>query len=70
MGSNVHVIPDQGRWALELEGGSPLGVGYRTQEDAVRAGREIARQNHSELLIHGKDGRIRDRDSTVTTRET
>ena len=30
---------------------------------AIQAGRQMARQGQGELLIHGQDGRIRDRDS-------
>jgi hypothetical protein len=34
-----------------------------TKKEAVEVAREIARNNHSELVIHGKDGKIQDKDS-------
>jgi hypothetical protein len=37
---------------------------HRTQQEAIDAGREIARNQGGELLIHGRDGQIRDRDSS------
>jgi hypothetical protein len=36
---------------------------HRTQQEAIDVAREIARNQSSELFIHGKDGRIRERDS-------
>jgi hypothetical protein len=36
---------------------------FGTQARAIEAGRQMARQGHGELLIHGQDGRIRSRDS-------
>ena len=34
-----------------------------TQAKAIQRAREIARNQESELFIHGKNGRIRERDS-------
>jgi len=36
---------------------------HRTQTDAIDAGRETAQRERTELVIHGRDGRIRDSDS-------
>lgn len=33
------------------------------KEDAVKIGRELSRNAGSELVIHGKDGRIQQKDS-------
>ena len=33
------------------------------QREAIDAAREIARNQGSELLVHGRDGRIRERNS-------
>jgi hypothetical protein len=33
------------------------------QAEAERAGRPLARADHTEFLLHGQDGRIRERDS-------
>lgn len=61
---NVHVVPDrQGGWAVRREGGSRVSSHHETQRDAIDAGRQIARNERSELFIHGRNGRIRERDS-------
>jgi hypothetical protein len=57
---DVHVVPKGDRWAVEIEGDG-AGSTHETQEDAISAGRQIAQQNRSELLIHGEDGQIRER---------
>jgi hypothetical protein len=36
---------------------------FETQEEAIKAGRERAQRDKVELLIHGRDGQIRERNS-------
>jgi len=36
---------------------------FGTQQEAIERGREIARNQRSELLIHGRDGRIREKNT-------
>jgi len=36
---------------------------FDTQSEAIEAARKIAEKQKTELYIHGKDGRIRDRNS-------
>ena len=60
---NIHVVPRNDGWAIRKEGTSRATSVHETQRDAVEAGREIARNQSSELVIHGRDGRIRERDS-------
>jgi Uncharacterized protein conserved in bacteria (DUF2188) len=59
--SDVHVVPSGDGWALEVDGreGDPFG----TQDEAIQWGRRLAEQENGELVIHGQDGRIRDKDS-------
>jgi hypothetical protein len=63
VGTNQHVVPVGHRWAVRGEGNKRLTSIHDTQNQAIDAGREIARNQRSELLIHGEDGRIRERDS-------
>ena len=63
MGKNQHVVPHDGDWAVRGEGNERVTSVYDTQKEAIDAAREIARNQQSELLIHGRDGRIRARDS-------
>lgn len=60
---NVHVVPDGKGWSVKPEGaGKPLSK-HRTQKAASEAGRKVAKQNQSELVIHRPNGQIRDKDS-------
>lgn len=63
MGKNQHVVPRQKGWAVEGEGNSKPTKVTATQQEAIDVAREIAKNQQSELLIHGKNGQIRDRDS-------
>ncbi len=63
MGTNQHVVPTGKEWAVKGEGNTRYTSVHSTQRDAIEAGRSIARNQESELLIHGTDGRIRDKRS-------
>lgn len=60
---NQHVIPHGDGWAVRGEGNSRVTSTHRTQLEATSAGRQIASNQGAELVIHGRDGRIRDKDS-------
>lgn len=62
MKKNVHVVPSNDGWDVKVEGHSGARH-FQTQTEAIRAGRELARGNRSENIVHGRDGRIRQRDS-------
>jgi hypothetical protein len=63
MGKNQHVVPRSDGWAVRGQGNvRDTGV-FRTQREAISVAREIARNQASELVIHGSDGRIRDKSS-------
>ena len=60
---NQHVVPHDRGWAVKPAGGSRASSVHNTQREAIDTAREIARNQRSELFIHGRDGRIRERDS-------
>lgn len=60
---NQHVVPHQDGWAVKGEGNQRATSVHNTQQQAVDAARQIARNQQSELVIHRPDGRIRDKDS-------
>lgn len=62
---NQHVVPHSEGWAVKGEGNSRATSVHPTQREAIDAGREVARNQSGELLIHGRDGRIRERDSVA-----
>lgn len=60
---NQHVVPHQDGWAVRGAGNQRATSVHSTQQEAIDAGREIARNQHSELVIHRPNGQIRDKDS-------
>lgn len=58
-----HVVPRGGKWSVRSAGASQASGTYGTQEEAIEAARTKARRDGTELYIHGRDGRIRDRKS-------
>ena len=62
-GKNQHVVPHAGGWAVRGAGSQRAAGVFDTQREAIGRAREISRNQGSELLIHGRDGRIRERDS-------
>ena len=63
MGKNQHVVPVEGRWGIKGEGNLKLTSTFDKQSDAIAAARQISKNQHSELFIHGRNGQIRERDS-------
>lgn len=60
---SIHVIKHDGQWAAKSEGSKRARILAPTQGEAIEAARRMARREHVELVIHGRDGRIRARDS-------
>ena len=60
---NQHVVPHEDGWAVKGEGNQRATSVHNTQQQAIDAAREIARNQQSELIIHRPNGRIRDKDS-------
>lgn len=64
MGKNIHVTHRKdGDWAVIGEKDSRASGLYDTQQQAIDAGRRIAQNNRSELVIHDRNNLIRDKDS-------
>lgn len=64
MGKNQHITPHpDGGWQVKGEGNQRATVRAGTQKEAVDIGREIAKNQGSELVIHGTNGKIRQKDS-------
>jgi hypothetical protein len=59
-----HVVPNPGGgWDVKRGGGQKSSGHFDTKQDAVSAGREISRNQETELKIHNKDGTISQSDS-------
>lgn len=60
---DVHVVPHKKGWATKKEGAERAGSVHDTQRDAIERAKEQAKRENTEVVIHRKDGRIRDSDS-------
>jgi hypothetical protein len=60
---NLHIVPVDSGWAVKREGQQQPLSQHRTQENADKAARPIAKHDGVELVTHGRDGKIRDKDS-------
>jgi hypothetical protein len=60
---NQHVVPHGNDWAVRGAGNSRFTSIHPTQTEAIRAGRDIAQNQQSELFIHGRSGQIRERNT-------
>lgn len=58
-----HVVPSAGGWSVRKAGSERATSVHRTQADAIAAATKIARNQGTELYVHGRDGRIRERSS-------
>lgn len=58
-----HVVPKGGKWAVRRAGAQRASGVYATQKEAIAKGKELARNQGTELYVHGKDGRISKRSS-------
>lgn len=63
-GKNQHAVPTpNGNWGVRGEGNSKITKETSTQTQAIDIARDIAKNQESEVVIHRKDGTIRDKDS-------
>lgn len=59
----IHVVPRDGDWAVLREGAQRDSSHHSSQAEAIAAARHTAQREGVELLIHGRNGQIRERDS-------
>ena len=60
---NQHVVPHGKQWAVKGAESEKATKVVDTQKEAIRIAREIAINQQSELIVHGKNGRIREKNS-------
>lgn len=63
MGKNQHVVRRGTGWAVIGAGNSRATKVAKTQKQAINVAKRIAKHQGSELVTHGRDGRIRSKDS-------
>ncbi len=63
MGKDQHIVPHHDGWAVRGAGNERATAVFGTQAEAIEAGRRVTGNQRSELLVHGRNGRIRSKDS-------
>lgn len=64
MGKNQHVTKHSGGgWQVKAAGNEKASKVTETQKQAIDAAIKIAKHQQSEVVIHGVNGKIRDKDS-------
>jgi hypothetical protein len=58
-----HVVPHPDGWAVKGEKNERASSVHRTQEQAIHDAQRIAKNQRGEVVIHGRNGKIRDSDS-------
>lgn len=63
--SNQHIVynDDNNVWQVKKENAEKATKNYETQKEAINAGRDLAKKQESELIIHKKTGEIREKNS-------
>lgn len=61
--SAQHVVPTEMGWAVKKVGSQRATQTFTTQKSAIEAARGFAIKQRSEVLVHGRDGQIRERNS-------
>lgn len=62
-GKNQHVVKHSDGWAVKGAGNEKATKVTSTQAEAIKVAKQIAVNQGSELLIHGKNGRIREKNT-------
>lgn len=60
---NIHIVPHEDGWAVTREGAERVSRVVDTQREAIDIGTTIAERERGELIIHGENGQIRERNS-------
>lgn len=60
---NQHVVPHGNEWAVKGAGNSKATSIHEKQSQAIDVAKNIAQHQGTELFIHNRQGRIRERNS-------
>lgn len=60
---NQHVVPHGNDWAVKGAGNSKATSVHSTQAEAIKEATDIAKNQKSEMFIHGTNGQIRERNT-------
>jgi hypothetical protein len=64
MSREYHIVIKGDAWNVMKRNGNQIGASHKSKKEAVRAGRIALRKaGGGQLVVHGRDGRIRDSDT-------
>lgn len=64
MGKNIHVVKNpSGGWSTKQENAQRSSGNFDTQKEAIQKAIQIARNKNQEVVIHGENGKIRQKNS-------
>ena len=63
MAKNQHITPHCNGWQVKGAGNKKATVVVKTQKEAIQIGKQIAQNKGSELIIHNRQGKIREKNS-------
>lgn len=59
----IHIVPHGGNWAVKRPGAERASSVHPTQGEASDRAHDMGRRDGSEVVTHGRDGKIRESDS-------
>jgi len=59
----IHVINQDNEWKVKRDKSERSIRNFNTKKEAVDFARKLSKKDNEELVIHGKDGRIQQKDS-------
>jgi len=62
-GKNQHVVPHPEGWAVKGAGNDKATKVVETQKEAIKIAKGISIHQGSEMIVHGRDGQIREKNS-------
>lgn len=63
MGKDQHVLKHENGWQVKGSGNKKASKLFDTQKEAAQFAKKRAVDEQSEVVIHGRDGQIRSKDS-------
>lgn len=63
MQNSIHITPHEKGWQVKRAGNGKASKVCSTQKECIAYGTELAKKHGSELYIHNKHGRIREKNS-------
>lgn len=56
---SIHVTPHERGWQVKTGGSEKAYRVVSTQKEAMEIAREVAKNNRTDVKLHGKDGKVR-----------